>query len=123
MKTLISWLAFNNDFKEGKVDPDNSPNYSMHKMFWEYDRHIILSSNKDDDTKLEFLENKLLTDFPDHAVELRFMNISDVINLPEIKTKVETLLLELKDDEITIFFSPGTSAMQVSWYVWKKRAY
>ena len=117
MKTLISWLAFNNDFKEGQVDTTNSPNYSMHKMFWEFDRHIILSSNKDDDTKLEFLVTKLAIDFPDHKVELRFMNISDVINMPEIKTKVETLLLELKDDDITIFFSPGTSAMQVSWYI------
>ena len=58
MKTLISWLAYNNDFKGGKVDTKNGPNYSMHKMFWEYDRHIILSSNKDDGTKLELLENR-----------------------------------------------------------------
>ncbi len=45
------------------------------------------------------------------------MNISDVIDLFEVKAKVERLLLELKDDEIDIFFSPGTSTMQIAWYI------
>lgn len=117
MKILISWLAFNNDFKEGKVDTDNSPNYTMHKLFWKFDRHIILCSAKGDDAKANFLENQLLLDFPTHAVEVRYMNVPDVIDLPEIKTKVESLLLSIKNDDITIFFSPGTSIMQVSWYI------
>ena len=32
MKTLISWLAFNNDFKDGKVDTENSPNFKCIKF-------------------------------------------------------------------------------------------
>ena len=117
MNTLLSWLAFNNDFKEGKVDIENSPNYNMHKFFWKYDKHIILCASKGDDAKAAFLENQLLLDFPNHLVEIRYMNVPDVIDLSEIKTKVETLLLSLKNDDITIFFSPGTSIMQVSWYI------
>ena len=54
MKILISWLAYNNDFsKDGNVETENSPNYNMHKSFWEYDRHLILSSSSKDDLRLE----------------------------------------------------------------------
>lgn len=118
MKILISWMSFNNDFtKEGKVDLENSPNYNMHKLFWNFDKHIILSSAKKDDTRMIVLENQLRLSFPEQELEVKYMNISDVISIPEIKTKVESLLVSLKDDDITIFFSPGTSAMQVSWYI------
>lgn len=118
MKILISWMSFNNDFtKDGKVDLENSPNYNMHKLFWNFDKHLILSSSKEDDTRMIVLENQLRLSFPKQELEIKYMNISDVISIPEIKTKVETLLLSLKDDDITIYFSPGTSAMQVSWYI------
>ncbi|MEI8224731.1 MAG: sigma-54 dependent transcriptional regulator [Bacteroidota bacterium] len=118
MKILISWMSFNNDFnKEGKVDIENSPNYNMHKLFWNFDKHIILSSAKEDDTRMIVLENQMKRSFPDHDIEVKYMNINDVISIPEIKTKVESLLVSLKNDDITIYFSPGTSAMQVSWYI------
>lgn len=118
MKTLISWLAFNNDFtKDGKVETESSPNYNMHKHHWEFDRHVILSSSAKDDLRLERLENQLKIDFPDHEIQPKYMEVNDVIDINEIKTKIETLLHEYEDDEITIFFSPGTSAMQVSWYL------
>jgi len=118
MKTLISWLAYNNDFtKDGKVETENSPNYNMHKHHWVFDRHVILSSSAKDDIRLERLENQLKLDFPNHEIQSVYMEINDVIDINEIKTKIETLLHEYEDDEITIFFSPGTSAMQVSWYL------
>ena len=118
MKTLISWMAFKNDFtNNGKVDPVNSPNVAMHKYFWNFDRHILLCSAKEDDTRMTVLENYLISTFPEHVIEVKYMNITDVISIPEIKTKIESLLISLKEDEITIFFSPGTSAMQVSWYI------
>ena len=110
-------MAYNSDFKDNKVDPENSPNYTMHLKFWEFDRHILLSSAQEDDTRTKILENQLKLSFPEHKTELKYMNISDVISIPEIKTKIESLLVSLKDDSITIFFSPGTSAMQISWYI------
>ena len=118
MKILISWLSLNNDFtKDGKVDLGNSPNFIMHKQFWAFDKHIILCSASGDDTRVNILSNQITLSFPDHELEVNYMNISDVISIPEIKTKVETLLISLKDEDITIYFSPGTSAMQVSWYI------
>lgn len=116
-KYLLSWVAFNQDFKNGNVNPDDSPNYQFHKKFYAHDKHFILSSSASDDLRLELLLNKLRNDFPDHSIEGVYMSIFDVIDLKEIKTKVENLLLNYKDDELDIFFSPGTSIMQLSWYI------
>jgi transcriptional regulator with PAS, ATPase and Fis domain len=120
MKILISWIAFNNDFLQegGGVDKTNSPNYLFHKYFYcNYDKHIILSASKVDDTKINFLITAIRNDFKNHITEECYMDINDVIDLYEIKTKVETKLLEFSNDEIDIFFSPGTSIMQVAWYI------
>ena len=118
MKILISWLAFANDFtKEGKVDTENSPNYQMHKYFFKYDKHLVLSAEKEEDIRLEKLMNQLKLDFKDHETEGVYMNLHDVIDLTEIKPKVEAKLQEYADHEIDIYFSPGTSIMQVAWYI------
>lgn len=123
MKTLISWLAYNNDFIR---DPENNrvkginkngPNFNMHNYFWTYDRHIILYSGKGDVTGAEMLINDINREFPDHAIESINMNIDDPINLSEIKPKVEKQLVEIRGDEIVIFASPGTPTMQVAWYL------
>lgn len=123
MKTLISWLAYQNDFIRDKetgalIEVNlNGPNYGMHKHFYDYDRHILLHSGKGDETGTEMLKNVILEKFPDHIIEPVDMEIGDVIDLAEIKPKVEAKLMEIADDEIDIFFSPGTSAMQVTWYI------
>jgi DNA-binding NtrC family response regulator len=116
-KILFSWIAYNNDFKEGKVDKENSPNYLFHKHFYDYDRHIILYASEKDELRASRLLTTLKQDFPDHQMETVNMEISNVIHLTEVKTKVEALLLQYRDDKIDIFFSPGTSVMQVSWYI------
>ena len=46
------------------------------------------------------------------------MHVNDVINVQEIQQKIDKFLIELKDDEIEIFVSPGTPAMQTAWYFW-----
>lgn len=116
MKILISWIAFNNDFKEGKVDT-LGPTYTYHKHFYKQDKHIILSSASSDDTRLHLLLNVLKTDFPDHLVEECYMGIKNVIDLKEIYGKIEDLLLTYREDEVTVFISPGTPTMQVAWYL------
>jgi len=121
MKTLISWLARNNDFiyEEGTfrgIDK-KGPNFNMHRLFYDYNRHIILfSGTSGDRSGAELLKKEIDTDFPDHRIELVNMNIKDVIDLNEIKPKIESRLLEIKEDDIDIFISPGTPTMQVAWY-------
>jgi transcriptional regulator with PAS, ATPase and Fis domain len=124
MKVLFSWVAFNNDFqKENRNLPsDEGPNYLFHKHHWDnnadaYTKHIILYTSKDEETRIDFLLNKIKRDFPKHIVEGRLMPIDDVINVQEINSKIESLLLEYRAASIDIFISPGTPAMQVAWYL------
>ena len=118
MKTLISWLAFNNDFANGEVLLDG-PTFNYHRYKYNYDKHIILSTAAESNLMAEKLLNALLLEFPARQghLEIKYMDVRDVIDINLIKTKVEKVLLDLRDDEIDIFFSPGTSAMQVSWYI------
>jgi len=90
----------------------------FHKHFFgNYDKHIILSQAIDDDTRLDFLISCIKNDFQEHCIEGHYIGINDVIDLNEIKPKVESKLLEISNDDIDIFFSPGTSAMQLAWYI------
>jgi transcriptional regulator with PAS, ATPase and Fis domain len=118
MKILISWIAFNNDFKDNEVVLEG-PTFNYHRYNYSYDKHIILSTAAESNLMAEKLVNALLIEFPDRKdqIEIKYMDIKDVIDINLIKTKVEKVLLDLSDNEIDIFFSPGTSAMQVSWYI------
>jgi transcriptional regulator with PAS, ATPase and Fis domain len=118
MKILISWLAFNNDFTNNEVLKDG-PTFNYHRYNYNYDKHIILSTAAESNLMAEKLLNSLLLEFPSRQgqLEIKYMDVRDVIDINLIKTKVEKVLLDLRDHEIDIFFSPGTSAMQVSWYI------
>lgn len=126
MKTLISWVATMHDFLR---NPDtkqiigvneNGPTFNFHKDFFDHDRHVILSSEKgvEPDIYIEQLRTELIKRYPGRSIETQYLDITDVIDIQQIKSKVEGLLMRAyKDDEISIFFSPGTSAMQISWYL------
>jgi transcriptional regulator of acetoin/glycerol metabolism len=116
MNLLISWVAQNNDFENGEVNKVG-PNYLYHKHFFNHDKHLILSSAKSDDTRTEKLVNVLKRDFKDHNTECEYMSVGDVIDVREIKTKIERILGKHASDEIDLFISPGTPAMQVAWYL------
>lgn len=126
MKTLISWIATMHDFtrnpSKNQINGinENGPTFNFHKDFFDHDRHVILSSEKGDnpDPYVEKLRTVLSVKYPGRTIETRYLDVTDVIDIPQIKTKVESLLLrECKDDDINIFYSPGTSAMQISWYL------
>ena len=52
-------------------------------------------------------------------IETRYMALrGDELIMPSaIKPKIEALLQSLASDEIDLFISPGTPAMQVAWYL------
>ncbi len=119
MRILVSWLAYNNDFDNGQVNTAG-PTYNYHQYFFEqedYDQHLLLATESNENLPVIKLKNKLDADFPKHNIEAKIISIDDPIDLKEIKTKVEQVLLEYSDYEIDIFFSPGTSAMQLAWYI------
>jgi len=119
MKFLFSWIAFNNDFYQGRVN-ESGPTYNFHNYFYEkekYDAHILLAAESAENQRIIRLQNKIEQDFPEHSIEPKILKIIDPIDLNEIKTKVEPILLDHADDNIDIFFSPGTSIMQLAWYI------
>lgn len=114
-KLLISWMALHNDFSGNEVNI-TGPNYFYHKYHYRHEKHILLFT-PNSETRAEFLQNRLNLDFPDHQLELKSVNIGNLSDLQEVKTKTESILLSFNEYEIDIFFSPGSSIMQLSWYI------
>jgi transcriptional regulator with PAS, ATPase and Fis domain len=117
MKTLISWYD-KADFIQNTVNNDG-PVLSFHSHFYKHDRHVILSSKKDEnmDTPGTFLLTTLKRLYPERTIELIYVDLQDPIDHREIQAKVNPLLVAMKEEEIDIFVSPGTPAMQVVWYL------
>lgn len=116
MKILLSWIAFNNDFEQGKVN-ENGPTVSFHRHFYQYDQHWLLSTQATEDLRLTHLITHLRQSYPKRIIQPVYLNIRDVIDLSEIKPKIERLLVENGEHEMDIFISPGTPTMQVAWYL------
>ena len=118
MKTLVSWIAHQNDFENGNFKP-NGPTASFHKYFFKHERHILLSAEPDEqhDNRANRALAWLKVAYPNRAIEVRYLNISDPIDHQEIQSKVSPILAEFKDDYIDIFVSPGTGSMQLVWYL------
>lgn len=116
MKILISWLAFNNDFKDGSVS-EEGPTSNFHEHFFDHDKHIILYASKEQDVRAELLRTFITSKYAKRPIETMELTVKDVINVHEIQTKVNELLISLKEHELDIFISPGTPAMQTAWYL------
>ena len=124
MKILISWVAMMHDFikevnEQGNKINYDGPTFNFHRDFFKHEKHIVLVSAKDEkEPKISLLLSELRKAYPGREIEPHYIDVLDVIDMAEIKSKVESLLLrDFKDEEIDIFFSPGTSAMQIAWYL------
>ena len=121
-KVLMSWIATPHDFiKEGgkvKVNEEGTT-ASFHQHFFgeQYEKHLLLTSAKEEDTGMDFLLSYLKQNHPGHSVEPRYMGVSDVIDLEQILSKITPLLLEYKGRPVDLFISPGTPTMQVAWHL------
>lgn len=119
MRVLISFYAFNNDFlNDGTVKKDG-PTMEFHQHWYNYDKHLLLGSS--DEKRLEELRFGLQIKFPEHQVETYNLDIpvEQVVNLEYIYARLFNFIQEhtTDDDEVVLFFSPGTSIMQVAWFL------
>ena len=106
--------------KQFKAVSKSGPHCQFYQHFYKagnYDKHLLLYSSQDQEPWAERLVNALLHIQPGATIEARLVEVKRVISLDEIKPKVEELLLSLRKHEIDIFFSPGTSIMQLSWFI------
>lgn len=130
-RIVVSWVALNNDFmyeRRGAITNDleqvneDGPNFNLHKHFWvdgRYSAHILLnnSSKAEHHSKIEMLVNEIIQKFKGRTVLPKHLLIDDPINVSEIFCKVQPLLVEYINDEVEVFISPGTPAMQTAWYL------
>jgi transcriptional regulator of acetoin/glycerol metabolism len=129
-KVIFSWVGTNHDFLERNTKGEmvksenpineNGPHVNLYKDFLDFDIHYLLSQYDGKGSKSlegEFLANELRQRFKKEVV-LKFMSLSDITNVGEIKNKVEDLIeKELDHHHVEIFISPGTPAMQTAWYL------
>lgn len=125
VRLLVSWIARHNDFlttEQGGFGGVNSqgPNADFHQRYFEaesLERHILLFADDRQENYAAHLVAYLRRHHPERDISAELLPLSDVIDLAEVKTKVETWLLAHRDDELALFFSPGTSIMQLAWYI------
>ena len=124
-RLLVSWIAYNNDFLRNEkggfegVNPEG-PNADFHQRYFEAEglqQHILLYADARQENHAEHLAAYLRRQHPDRIIEIELLALDDIIDLAEVKTKVETWLLNHLEHELALFFSPGTGIMQLSWYI------
>lgn len=113
-KILISWIARTNDFIENRVKKDG-PTMCFHRYHWDHSLHVLLAAEAD-----KALQHKLAEEIRkefNHSVEEVTLAVDNVLDISEIKGKTEKILIKYRHQYVDIFASPGTSAMQVAWYI------
>ena len=124
-RLLVSWIARNNDFLTGEtggfggVNPEG-PNADFHQRYFApegLERHLLLYADARQENYAAHLAAYLRREHPGRDIQVELLPLADVIDLAEVKTKVETWLLNHREHELALFFSPGTSIMQLAWYI------
>jgi transcriptional regulator with GAF, ATPase, and Fis domain len=123
---LVSWIAYRHDFiytagqKAASGINETGPTVQFHQHFYAgggYDKHVLLYANPQQELQTEHLANLLRRQHPERAVQAELLEVRDIISLAEITSKIETWLLQHREHELTLYFSPGTSIMQLSWFI------
>ena len=119
---LISWLARNNDFEERQgqrqLNPQG-PTLQFHEHFFQagnYGAHLLLYSSPEQKKDAVQLADEIVERFG-HKVIPTLLELKGVIDVNAIRSRVETWLQQYTNHELTLYFSPGTSAMQLAWYL------
>jgi transcriptional regulator with PAS, ATPase and Fis domain len=124
-RILISWIAYKHDFIEEKGRLLEVSSNGTHADFYSrlyndnYDKHLLLSTFHQDfpNKKFSLLLEYLRTQSSLYDIEPVYMDIEDIISVEEIKSKVFVVLSKYKDQDVDIYISPGTPAMQTAWYL------
>lgn len=124
-KILVSWIAWKNDFTQSEnglprinFEGPHSNLYAQEKIENDYQRHLLLyviSGNRTEESGNRILAEHLRETFAD--IMLIPLELDDIICVAEIYQKCYELLEDYSEDEIEVFISPGTSAMQTAWYL------
>ncbi|WP_439504890.1 sigma 54-interacting transcriptional regulator [Sediminibacterium sp.] len=131
MKTLITWLGYNEDFVEKGDNISINPSgftCSVHKDIYEeykYDNHIILyTSDREGEIKKQLerrkyeLKDHLNTFFKKHKFELVDSNIdkSDLQSYTAIESSLRSLINSFDaDNQLSVIAGTGPTAVAMAW--------
>lgn len=127
-KIFISWVDIRNDFepmRSGQVNEQglHAHFHHYHYVKGKYDRHILLCYIGAEEVESDVfiasmrLVSYLRKAYPKRQIELQFAGIANPIDLYEVKSATERILLELEDHEVDIFYNTGYQMMQLAWYI------
>jgi hypothetical protein len=133
MKTLITWIGFNEDFEKNRENnkirfKEHGFTANIHRDIYavqKFERHIILSTTDNSNSisrELEEKKNMLLKGinkyFPGQTVEIRDVAIDkkDLQNFGVIESALRSFLMEFEPtDKITIVAGTGPTAVSMAW--------
>ena len=104
-RLLVSWIARNNDFLTGEtggfggVNPEG-PNADFHQRYFApegMERHLLLYADARQENYAAHLAAYLRREHPGRDIQVELLPLTDVIDLAEVKTKVETWLLNHRE--------------------------
>lgn len=126
-KILVSWLAYEEDFKQGgEAINENGPHFKLYRHHWEAlgcDKHIILLSDDNDDLNhrknklIHYLKNESRRFEKRPAIESQVIYLNDPWDVAEIFQKTEKFILENMQTEFLAMINTGTRDMQTAWYL------
>lgn len=128
MKTLVSWLAFVEDFtKEGSNTNQDGPHLKFYKHHLESlncNKHVLLA-NSDEDEVIKDKHERLFQSL--HRELRRFdkrpkliketIPLNDAWDVAEIFQRLEKYLLDHRDEQFVAMINTGTRDMQTAWYL------
>ena len=122
-RIIISWIGWYKDFTDPPEEAPNpdGPLFELHRRFYgqqvKHHKHIILSPEVDGESgyKSMALFSALKKSFRTHQIEIRFLALKDILDYQEVKGKMEHVLNDLKDYEIDILYSNGTTPIRTAW--------
>lgn len=118
-KILISWLGVEKDMLNDKLANTNGPTWNFYKYYYKdfkINQHILLVTTNMLHRAKHFARQA--TDYFGFNIKILPVEITGVhYDLAEIKTKVENILMQYRDNQILIFFSTGSAIMKIAWYL------
>ena len=131
MKTLITWIGYNEDFDVigSKVRlKEEGFTAAIHKDIYEtykFDRHIVLNTYDQENTIKEDIQNRkhafekyFKRQFPHRKIEFRdIIDKKDLQNFPVIESAFRSMLHEFNpEDEISVIAGTGPTSVAMAWY-------
>jgi DNA-binding NtrC family response regulator len=131
-RILLSWLDPMADFypeagETGRAPRvrDDSPNYLLHAHYYQqqaYDRHVLLYSEPENTRQkhVPTFQKRVGREFSRNQLEVRHLGLAAIGDLSEVRDRVAALLGQLHREgagQLDLFFSTGTAAMVLAWYI------